>query len=401
MSEPKNEQEHPLYQEQAASETILSKNDTMKVLTPFAFQIDQSLFGLSLATPSRRLLALIVDLFIIALLSDAPGELLAIFLSITFYRVSKTQFFDKNAQQNRKYGKKRRAIARWLAAIFLFIALFSLLPMIIDPLNKSSNNEVVNTQPLLVGDKELSADEAIAFTATTGLVISTINTSECSSIECWQQELVTKLDLLEGIAFKRDVIEQMYGELATHTPLPVEEQRQLAKYLISYHEQSLAPQHSTEQNTPPLITKPQQSVATLQADEQPKKDRPVYSIIQYIEALIQDLGLGFGWAAFYFTVLTSAWHGQTLGKKLLGIRVIQLDGTPLSLWDSFGRYGGYGAGIATGLLGFLQVFWDPNRQAIHDKISATVVIDHKREQLDKYVEQQSKEQTNNDNSKIN
>jgi uncharacterized RDD family membrane protein YckC len=45
------------------------------------------------------------------------------------------------------------------------------------------------------------------------------------------------------------------------------------------------------------------------------------------------------------------------------------------LWDSFGRYGGYGAGLATGLLGFIQIYWDPNRQAIHDKISATIVID--------------------------
>ena len=45
------------------------------------------------------------------------------------------------------------------------------------------------------------------------------------------------------------------------------------------------------------------------------------------------------------------------------------------MWDSFGRYGGYGAGLATGLLGFLQIYWDPNRQAIHDKISSTIVID--------------------------
>jgi len=74
-------------------------------------------------------------------------------------------------------------------------------------------------------------------------------------------------------------------------------------------------------------------------------------------------------------VLTAFWHGQTIGKKILSIRVLQLDGTPLTLWDSFGRYGGYGAGLATGLLGFMQIFWDANRQAIHDKISATVVID--------------------------
>lgn len=43
-------------------------------------------------------------------------------------------------------------------------------------------------------------------------------------------------------------------------------------------------------------------------------------------------------------------------------------------WDAFGRFGGYAAGLATGLLGFLQVFWDPNRQALHDRVAGTVVI---------------------------
>ena len=79
--------------------------------------------------------------------------------------------------------------------------------------------------------------------------------------------------------------------------------------------------------------------------------------------------------SLYFTLFTSLWNGQTPGKKVTGIKVLQLDGTPLSIIDSFGRYGGYAAGLATGFLGFLQVYWDPNRQAIHDKISATVVID--------------------------
>ena len=59
---------------------------------------------------------------------------------------------------------------------------------------------------------------------------------------------------------------------------------------------------------------------------------------------------------------------------MLRIKVIKLDGSPLNLWESFGRYGGYGAGIATGLLGFIQVFWDPNRQTIQDKIAETLVL---------------------------
>ena len=39
------------------------------------------------------------------------------------------------------------------------------------------------------------------------------------------------------------------------------------------------------------------------------------------------------------------------------------------------------AGLATGLLGFIQIYWDANRQAIHDKISATVVIDIRKARL--------------------
>ena len=103
--------------------------------------------------------------------------------------------------------------------------------------------------------------------------------------------------------------------------------------------------------------------------------------MEWLKGIIEDLGLGFGWAAFYFTVFTAVWHGQTPGKKALGIRVFQLDGTPLSMWDSFGRYGGYGAGLATGLLGFIQVFWNANRQAIQDQISATVVIDDRKRKI--------------------
>lgn len=98
------------------------------------------------------------------------------------------------------------------------------------------------------------------------------------------------------------------------------------------------------------------------------------SLIAWSKGIISDLGLGFGWAAVYFTLFTLLWRGQTPGKKLMGIRVIALSGEYLNAWDAFGRYGGYGAGFATGLLGFIQIFWDPNRQAIQDKISATVVI---------------------------
>jgi len=99
------------------------------------------------------------------------------------------------------------------------------------------------------------------------------------------------------------------------------------------------------------------------------------SVVQWLQGVVADLGLSFGWAALYFTVCIAWFHGQTLAKLAFGIRVIRIDGRSLSLWDSFGRYGGYGAGFATGLLGFMQIYWDANRQAIQDKISETIVID--------------------------
>lgn len=97
-------------------------------------------------------------------------------------------------------------------------------------------------------------------------------------------------------------------------------------------------------------------------------------IVTLIRGFIEDLGLGLGWFGLYFTATTAMWHGTTPGKRLFGIRVISLTGRPIGWWASFERFGGYAAGFATGLLGFLQILWDDNRQAIHDKIAATVVV---------------------------
>ncbi|MEO5689445.1 MAG: RDD family protein [Burkholderiaceae bacterium] len=92
-------------------------------------------------------------------------------------------------------------------------------------------------------------------------------------------------------------------------------------------------------------------------------------------ASLHRLGLRFGWAIAYFTLLPFWWKGQTVGKRLFGLRIVELTGKPLGLMTSFGRYGGYAAGLATGGMGFVQVLWDPNRQAVEDKLAHTVVVD--------------------------
>ena len=90
---------------------------------------------------------------------------------------------------------------------------------------------------------------------------------------------------------------------------------------------------------------------------------------------LHGLGLKFGWAIAYFSLLPFWWKGQTLGKRLFGLRVVELTGKPLGLMTCFRRYGGYAAGLATGGMGFLQILWDANRQAVEDKLAHTVVVD--------------------------
>ena len=87
------------------------------------------------------------------------------------------------------------------------------------------------------------------------------------------------------------------------------------------------------------------------------------------------MGAKFGWGIVYFSLLPAWWSGQTVGKKLLGLQVVELTGQPMTVMRCLKRYGGYAAGLATGCLGFGQALWDPNRQAIQDKAAHTAVID--------------------------
>lgn len=105
-----------------------------------------------------------------------------------------------------------------------------------------------------------------------------------------------------------------------------------------------------------------------------RKEMENPSFKRMASAVAGDLGLTFGWSAVYFTLCLAWWRGRTPGKWLFRLRVLRLDNRPLALWGCFERFAGYAAGLATGLLGFLQILWDPNRQAIQDKIVGTVVV---------------------------
>ncbi|MCX5838669.1 MAG: RDD family protein [Deltaproteobacteria bacterium] len=71
--------------------------------------------------------------------------------------------------------------------------------------------------------------------------------------------------------------------------------------------------------------------------------------------------------------------GRTPGKMLLGLRVIQASGDPMTPGIAFLRCVGYLISGPVLGLGFLWIAFDGKRQGWHDKIAATLVIREKDE----------------------
>jgi hypothetical protein len=363
------------------SENSLTEEETKQILTPFAFKIDESLFGLPLAAPWRRGFALLVDLILVSILSDTPGELLALVVAITFFRLGS----KKRVTTLGKTRSFKRGLLRFFGAFIIFVVLVDTLPELFN--TQFLNNESGSGAGKVSEEgNSLSLVKGVALAAISTGAFQSISNSECKKLECWQVELFPMVEELSGLELTDKKIETLIEGLVAGVDekenLSHDDKNMLEKTLFSHYQQSSSADLAGKQSNkvddkPEIITLDNVNKDSLEQVNH-KDDSGFYKGLDWFKGVINDLGLSFGWAAFYFTVLTAAWHGQTPGKRLFNIRVIQLDGTPLSVWDSFGRYGGYGAGLATGLLGFLQIYWDPNRQAIHDKISATVVIDMKK-----------------------
>lgn len=64
----------------------------------------------------------------------------------------------------------------------------------------------------------------------------------------------------------------------------------------------------------------------------------------------------------------------TLGKRLLGLKVVALDGKGLSILESFFRSSTKIASYMAFSLGFIWILFDPARQGWHDKLARTYVV---------------------------
>jgi uncharacterized RDD family membrane protein YckC len=76
----------------------------------------------------------------------------------------------------------------------------------------------------------------------------------------------------------------------------------------------------------------------------------------------------------FFWSKSSPWPGQTIGSKLLNIRVIKTDGSDLEISQALIRYVGFFIAAIVLLIGLIWAAFDPNKQGWHDKIAGTYVI---------------------------
>lgn len=362
------------------------RKENRKVITPYAFEVSPDLFGTPLASPSRRACALLIDLCLVAALSGVTGNALAIFIAILLWMSSRRILKER--------GRNYAVILLRVVASLLVLGGFLGFLSDIDSGDKTAR---VAQKKLVNDDGSMEAQNAIKIAVLSGKYLlqgaqiqEKLDAGECpSTLICWQQM---------GEDFTTDLVEVEIPENAEKdvldTFLELSSEALSAEEFANFNESVSAAFYAKKASYSPhgdgesdinkdafdasissLVENAQ--TATEEADSieiNSERSESEYSILNWIEGIIKDLGLGFGWAAAYFTA-TMAWlKGQTIGKKVLRIKVIKLDGSALNVLESFGRYGGYGAGLATGLMGFLQVFWDPNRQAIQDKISETLVI---------------------------
>lgn len=75
-----------------------------------------------------------------------------------------------------------------------------------------------------------------------------------------------------------------------------------------------------------------------------------------------------------YVTLSLGLKGQTMGKRLLNLRVLRVDGSPLKIKHAFLRAILYYLSAFPFFLGFAWALWDPRRMAWHDKISDTAVF---------------------------
>jgi uncharacterized RDD family membrane protein YckC len=101
----------------------------------------------------------------------------------------------------------------------------------------------------------------------------------------------------------------------------------------------------------------------------------VERILQAIVGRTLGAALGLAVGISYFAYLEGGPSGQTIGKRALGIRVVDFPSSgPIGFSRGVLRYFARWLSAIVFFLGYFWMLWDPEKQTWHDKIAGSVVV---------------------------
>lgn len=384
--------------------------DPRGFITPESFHVAPHLLGLPLASPSRRLAAILLDLLLVSIVANVGGKtLFALAMAFAFFWFAGKRL----GNQGGFFSRSVRAAFRGVGALMLFVGCMAVWSKVKPWLNhddddtpaprvaaasaaggaRGTSNGSVPVARTVRGVLALHAvmnakDSASAHAATVAAIAAGRRMGLTD--EQIRQTLMEDADdrpdsvnagVLAALPLPDSAAAE--GESSAAGAVPNDPDSLAAAYVAatrggdSARADALRPKlastfarDSLNELHGRVSELEREKGEAVREKERLEKRGLLATLLEWLD----DLGIGFGWTALYFTFFTAMMKGQTPGKKLFGIRVLRLDGLPMTLWASFERYGGYAAGLFTGLTGYMQVWWDRNRQAVQDKISETVVI---------------------------
>jgi hypothetical protein len=368
--------------------------DPRSIVTPYAFSVHPDLLGMPLATPWQRLGAIVVDLLFISLISQVGVGPLALASAVLLV------WMATRKRGRDVFGKFMRVTVGCLGVlVFTVTILIALIVRFEDQIREVVEEAESSTE----GEGAAAASSGMEGAGDIGFLDMVQGFQGVAALQRAEsreeaQELMDEFvqrahdggirrpeirDLLSEVLpddapwrpFAPEMMERALASLSAPPPIgsPLEEASPGAETgtFSPQAEDSISRLNTALEAARGDQVELEQSLTRAEAALEAERERGPLS---WLWDIIDELGIGFGWAALYLTVTHAWWRGTSIGKKLFRIRVVMIDNRPLNWWLSFERAGGYAAGFATGLLGFAQIFWDPNRQAIHDKVSETVVI---------------------------
>lgn len=375
--------------------------DPRTIITPDAFSVAPELLGLALAHPWRRAAAILIDLLLVAILANAQGVFFGLAAGLfVFWMATRRGKGKRPSSTGRRVARYTfgclGALTLVAAGLATWAAIFTDSDRTIGTIEDVGGRDIAVSASAVADLLRLarggdSAEVAEAADRLIGRLESDdVPPDEMRSVV---ENLVEQQPGADSSAALRELEAAITRRVPRDTAVQADTlglDTLFARYAAarvagdSVAMARFAPTLGQELAAEELDEARRESarlrgdIGSLRAElsdtRQDLEDEENRGILPTVYGLLDDVGLSLGWAGLYFTFFLGWWKGRTPGKRLLGIRVVRLDGKPLGYWAAFERYGGYAASLFTGLEGFGRLIWDPNRQALEDKLAGTVVL---------------------------